>query len=87
MDRFDHSHPDWQEHSLYTSAYGPTANGDHSQLEVWFQPLAVGGAIPSMPLCLKSGPRVMVDLAGTYLAACKDLRIPAASGEHENLPD
>lgn len=84
MNRFEHARPEWRDNSLYISAYGPTANGDHSQLELWFEPVAIQGAIPSMPLFLKSGPRVVVDLAGTYVAACKDLRIPLATNEHDS---
>ena len=43
---------------------------------MWYESLHIGGALPTMPLFLKKGPHVGVDLAATYVQTCRDLRIP-----------
>jgi len=52
---------------LYTSAYRPRRRkiGD-DQIELWLTPLAVGQALPIMPLALRNGPTLPLDLETTY---------------------
>ena len=57
--------------SLAATSYRP--NPDH--LESWQQPLSLGEALPTMPLWLKTGPCVPVDLDATYQQVRRDLRI------------
>ncbi|MGH7201505.1 MAG: DUF4058 family protein [Planctomycetaceae bacterium] len=73
MERFGES--DLPDDLLYTSAYRPAQRDQGTELDIWYQPLQIGGMLPSMPLFLKNGPRVRVNLADTYLQTCDDLRI------------
>ena len=62
----------------YVSSYRPVgADGDHT-LEVWPYEAPVGQSIPSVPLPLRRGPSVMIDLEGTYLEALADNGFPPA---------
>lgn len=61
---------------LYTSGYRPIARNSHWELDIWYEELQVGGELPSMPLSLKEGPCIEVNLAETYRQTCRDLRIP-----------
>ncbi len=64
---------------LYACAYRPTSRDDHSVLDLWHHPLSVGGPLPTLPLCLKNGPRVPIDLDKTYAQTCEQLRLNDAS--------
>lgn len=66
---------------LYASAYRPVRRDDSDELDIWYEPLQVGGTIPPMPLCLKNGPRVRVNLAETYQLACDELRLSRVVGD------
>jgi Protein of unknown function (DUF4058) len=57
--------------NLYTSAYRPTPSG----LEIWREPLALGGPLPVMPLWLKGGPCLPLDLGATYDRTRRKLRM------------
>jgi len=75
IERFHESSPNWADHHLYVSAYGAKPNGDDTKLEVWFEALELGESLPVVPLCLKHGPRIAVDLPGTYTELCQRMRI------------
>ncbi len=63
----------------YVSSYRPVGqDGDHT-LEVWPYEAPVGQSIPSVPLPLRRGPSVMIDLEGTYLEALADNGIPPSN--------
>ena len=57
--------------SLAATSYRP----DPGRLEFWRELLAVGGVLPTMPLWLKTGPCLPVDLEATYQQARLNLRI------------
>jgi hypothetical protein len=61
---------------LYTSAYHPVKRNGETKLDIWYEPLAVGEDLLTMPLFLKNGPRVRVNLADTYRQTLRDLRYP-----------
>ena len=61
---------------LFASSYHPTARDEHTVLDIFHQPLAVGQPLPLMPLHLKNGPCLQVDLPGTYEQTRTSLRIP-----------
>jgi len=63
---------------LYTSAYRPIARDSHFELDIWIEALQVGAPLVSMPLFLKEGPYVSVNLAETYRQTCDDLKFPKA---------
>lgn len=48
---------------------------NNAQLETWHEPLTVGGELPTLPLYLKNGPLIPVDLSATYQLALKAVRI------------
>ncbi len=77
MERFgelDDSHD-----SIYTSAYRPARRDEHEELDIWYHPLQVGSEMPKMPLFLKNGPRIQVNLTDPCLPTCEELRIPQLS--------
>lgn len=57
--------------SLAATSYRPNPD----RLEAWEEPLALGMALPTMPLWLKTGPCVPVDLEATYHQTRLSLRI------------
>lgn len=64
---------------LYAAAYHPVQRDETPSLDVWHEPLEIGGELPVMPLFLRGGPRVRVDLGGTYQRTCEEQRIPSSS--------
>ena len=60
---------------LYTSAYRPVRRADDEHHDVWFAELALGQPLPIMPLGLRRGPTVPLDLGAPYVAACSRARI------------
>jgi len=45
------------------------------KLDIWREPLAIGDELPTMPLWLKTGPCLAVDLGATYRQTQRSLRI------------
>jgi hypothetical protein len=62
---------------LYAVAYRPVTVRKGPRVEVWPVPLALGKALPEMPLWLALDLCVPVRLEESYLATCRSLRIPA----------
>jgi hypothetical protein len=60
---------------LYTVAYRPSRRESGDQIELWPVPLALGQALPTMPLALRGLVTVPLDLEGTYAATCQDSRL------------
>ncbi|WP_020471699.1 DUF4058 family protein [Zavarzinella formosa] len=60
---------------LYAVAYRTLAGADKSRLELWPEPLAIGGQLPILPLWLADDLVVPVDLQSTYTTTCQRLRI------------
>ena len=53
--------------SLYTAAYRPQRKkAGEDQIALWFFPQAVGQALPTVPLALRGGPTLPLDLELTY---------------------
>ena len=61
--------------ALYAVAYRPVRTETVEQVQVWLQPLAVGTALPVLPLWLSDGPCLRIDLDQTYTDACRRLRL------------
>ena len=61
---------------LFAASYHPAARDEHTVLDVFHEPLAIGSPLPLMPLHLKNGPCLQVDLPGTYEQTRTSLRIP-----------
>jgi len=56
----------------YVAGYRPTRDGDRWTIDMWPYVAPVGAVVPTVPLALKGGPLVPVDLEGTYSAALAD---------------
>jgi hypothetical protein len=52
--------------SLQAAAHRPVRRGERNQTDVWLSPLAVGAALPVMPLPLRGAGCVPLDLDATY---------------------
>jgi hypothetical protein len=62
---------------LYAVAYRAVTARKNPRIEAWPDPLALGKALPVMPLWLASDLSVPVRLEESYLATCRSLRISA----------
>jgi hypothetical protein len=60
---------------LYTVAYRPARRKDADQIDIWAMPLAVGQPLPTMPLALRGGPTLPLDLEITYTEARQGSRL------------
>jgi hypothetical protein len=64
--------------SLYTVAYRPLRRENNDQIETWPMPLALGQALPRVPLSLAADLCLAVDLEAAYLDACQRRRVEEA---------
>jgi hypothetical protein len=64
------------EAELYSLAYRPVERGGQPSLDIWQEPLAVGRSLPTMPLWLRGGLCMPVNLEATYARTCREHRIP-----------
>ena len=65
---------------LSASAYRPVERDGAAVVEVWREPLAVGRALPTLPLWLRGGLCLPVELELTYERTCSEQRVrPAAT--------
>jgi Protein of unknown function (DUF4058) len=60
---------------LYAVAYRMRERDDRHYLELWPAALAVGTALPTLPLWISNDQAVPLDLEASYLATCTALRI------------
>jgi hypothetical protein len=60
---------------LYAVAYHPAQRGERSELDVWSAGLALGQALPTLPLALRGAFFVPVDLEATYMEARRHCRL------------
>jgi hypothetical protein len=56
---------------IYASAYKPIRNGADHNLDIWKSPLEIGNPLPTVPLGLRGGPFVRLDLEESYAEARK----------------
>ncbi|MBL8796046.1 MAG: DUF4058 family protein [Planctomycetia bacterium] len=61
--------------SLYAVSYGPVRRQEQNQIDVWTAPLALGAALPLLPLVLKGYAPVPLDLDAAYRDACERSRL------------
>jgi hypothetical protein len=60
---------------LYATAYRPLIGAERSRVELWVEPLAIGAAMPTLPLWLSADLALPLSLEETYHAACAARRI------------
>lgn len=61
--------------TLYAAAYRPMIRDHEMRLEIWFERLILGAALPTLPLWLSRDGCVPVDLNAPYERACQKLRL------------
>jgi Protein of unknown function (DUF4058) len=70
--------PAWKSPTgLYAVAYRAVPVRKRPRVEAWPEPLALGDALPVVPLWLSVDLCVPVRLEDSYLATCRSMRIPA----------
>lgn len=62
--------------SLYAAAYRPVERDGVPRLDVWQEPLEVGRPLPVLPLWLRGGLCLPLDLPTAYIRAGEDVRLP-----------
>lgn len=61
---------------IYVTAYRPVRRKKTDLIDLWPWPLAVGAALPAVPLALRSYGCVRLDLEASYAEACARTRTP-----------
>lgn len=65
--------------ALFGSAYRPVERDGSAALDIWREPLAVGQALPTLPLWLRGGLCLPVELEATYTRTCVEQRVQPAA--------
>lgn len=60
---------------LYAVAYRLVERDDQANLDIWQEVLTIGGPLPTLPLWLRGGGFVPLDLGATYERTCREQRI------------
>lgn len=60
---------------LWAAAYRPATSNKQTMLEIWQETLIVSQPLPALPLWLKNGPCMKVDLEATYEHTCRENRV------------
>jgi hypothetical protein len=63
------------ETNLYAVAYRPLRRSQGDEIDVWRSPLALGAALPTLPLGLRADLAIPVDFEATYAEACLRKRL------------
>ena len=61
--------------SLYATAYRPAHRQERNELDLWREPLAVGQALPALPLAVRGLGCLRIDLEETYMEARRRGRV------------
>lgn len=65
---------------LFASAYRPVERDGSTALDVWLEPAALGQPLPTMPLWLRGGLCLPVELEATYERTCTEQRLRLVVG-------
>lgn len=57
---------------LFVSAYRPVERDGATSLDVWLEPAALGQPLPTLPLWLRGGLCLPVELEATYERTCDE---------------
>lgn len=63
---------------LYAVAYRPLRRGHGDEIDLWRSPVALGKALPTLPLGLRADLVIPVDFEATYAEACLRKRLTAS---------
>lgn len=64
----------------YAASYRPIEHEGQSSLDIWHQPLVLQEPLPTMPLWLRGGICLPVNLPATYDRTCREQRLPVNGG-------
>lgn len=64
--------------SIYAVAYRPVRRKKKDRIDIWAEPLALGGTLPTLPLWLNAVQCVPVDFEAAYAKTIQRRRIPPA---------
>ncbi len=64
---------------LFAAAYRPVERDGTRVLDIWHEPVAVGHPLPTLPLWLRGGLCLPVELEATYVRTCVEQRIQPAA--------
>jgi hypothetical protein len=64
---------------LYAISYRPVERDEQPSLDIWYERLAIGAALPRLPLWLRGGLCMPVNLDETYDRTCHEQRIPVTA--------
>ena len=65
--------------ALFGAAYRPVERGGGGALDIWREPVAVGQPLPTLPLWLRGGLCLPVELEATYVRTCIEQRVQPAA--------
>lgn len=65
---------------LFASAYRPVTRDGTPHLDVWVEPVVLGQPLPTMPLWLRGGVCLPVELEATYERTCTEQRLRLVVG-------
>jgi hypothetical protein len=66
-------------HTLFGAAYRPVERDGSTVLDIWNEPLAVGQPLPTLPLWLRGGLCLPVELEASYTRTCIEQRVQPAA--------
>jgi hypothetical protein len=78
LERLGHASPS-DEPRLYACSYHAVKRNQQASVDIWTEELEIGKALPEMPLFLRAGPCVPVDLNDAYQRTCAEQRIPGTT--------
>lgn len=65
---------------LYAVAYRPVAGNDRTEVGIWEEALMIGRPLPTLPLWLKTGQSLPLELESAYEQTCRELRLVSSNG-------
>jgi hypothetical protein len=66
--------------NLYAVAYRPVPGDGQTEVQIWEESLTLGQPLPNLPLWLKTGQCLPLELEATYEQTCRELRLVAGNG-------
>ncbi len=60
---------------LFAASYRPVKRQEQTKLDIWQEPVALNNPLPTMPLWLRGGLCLPVDLETTYERTCQEQRV------------
>lgn len=64
---------------LFAAAYRPVERDGARALDIWHEPVAIGQPLPTLPLWLRGGLCLPVELEATYMRTCLEQRVQPAA--------